>query len=50
MYIWVCMSVCVLYMLLKCKVAFKWQSTEGCLKNLLSIPLSWVSEFRDSPP
>lgn len=36
-------------MLLKCKVPFKLQRTEGCLRDLLSIRLSWESEFREQP-
>lgn len=50
-YAHVCMRVykCVFCMLLKCKVPFKLQRTEGCLRDLLSICLSWESEFREQP-
>lgn len=60
-YMYMCMSVsmhmcvsvykcvCVFCMLLKCKVPFKLQRTEGYLKDLLSIRLSCESEFREQP-
>lgn len=40
--------MCVLYAF-EVQVPFKLQRTEGCLRDLLSIYLSWESEFREQP-